>query len=314
MSLIERAAQQTGKTREASMLERAAERGWLSAPPAAPAAPPPQAPEALEGPAPDFGPAAKPAPRQSRRVGLDFARLQARPLVTPDNRRSRLSEEVRLIKRRLMQRMRMFSDQGDDSGRPDNVLLVTSARPDEGKSFISLNLALSFAIDEGFNVLLVDADVLRPSILPILGLEASGGLTDILRDPSIGLSEVLLRTENLPLSILPPGSHVASATELFGGPQMAALVHELAGRYPDRIIVIDSPPLLASTEPVVLAQHVDQILFVVEAGQTPRASIEAALDLLPERNNINFILNKSFISGGSDQFGAYYRDTPDQPD
>jgi receptor protein-tyrosine kinase len=264
----------------------------------------------LTAPPPAADPA-QPGPRQSRRIALDFEQLRRRGMLTPDARRSRLSEEIRLIKRRLMQRMDLPEAAARGVIPEHNVILVTSARPVEGKSFIAANLALSFAIDEAINVLLIDADVARPNVGNTLGIELAAdqrGLTDILRDPALDMTGALLRCEDLPLTVMPQGSQVASATELFGGRDMTRLVDDIANRYADRVIVFDSPPLLATTEPVALAEHVDQIVFVVEAGRTSPDAVAAALELLQGTDKVSFVLNRCSTLGNTDQFGAYYPD------
>src|SRR3546814_159950 len=126
----------------------------------------------------------------------------------------------------ILQRMTLFAREkaGDDEETLGHVIMVTSARPEEGKSFLSLNLALSFIVDEGYNVLLIDADILRPTILSTLGLKANRGLVDVLRDPTVEMADVLLRDHSLRLTLLPSGEPVASATALFGGPPMREFV------------------------------------------------------------------------------------------
>lgn len=333
MSLIDKAAQRMGRSRTDSLLERAAARGFASGQSAREqqeTQPPPEAPP--QGPVQDAPrqqqspdvPIAAPAPppRRSTEIKIDLARLQARGFISPDGRRSRLSEEVRLIKRRLMQRMTLFArNKAGDAGETlGHVIMVTSARPEEGKSFLSLNLALSFIVDEGYNVLLIDADILRPTVLSTLGLKAKRGLVDVLRDPTLEMADVLLRDHSLRLTLLPSGDPVASATELFGGPQMREFVDKIAQRYPDRVIIFDAPPVLASTEPLAIAQHVGQVLFVVEANQTSQRAVQSALELLEPCDNVSFVLNKATTSSGSEEFGTYYdayqekrSDTEDSP-
>jgi len=314
MSLIDKAAQRKGRPRTESLLERAAARGFVSGQSARERrqaeSPPPQPQAPLRPETPSFvtpGPETAPA-RRSTEVTIDLERLKAKGFITPDTRRSRLSEEIRLIKRRLMQRMSLFATDkaGEAAESLGHVIMVTSARPEEGKSFLSLNLALSFIADEGYNVLLIDADILRPAILSTLGLKAKKGLVDILRDPKMEMADVLLRDHSLRLTLLPSGQPVASATELFGGPQMHQFVEKIARRYPDRVIIFDAPPVLASTEPLAIAQHVGQILFVVEANATSQRAVQSALELLEPCENISFVLNKTTTSGGTEQFGTYY--------
>lgn len=246
-------------------------------------------------------------PVQSREFEMDFERLSTFGFITPDARRSRVSEEFRLIKRRLMQRMSLNARHKKKQRGREHVILVTSSRPSEGKSFIAVNLALSIVLDEGFNVMLVDADVARPSISNIFGLRNDlPGLTDLLLGQESRLSDVLLRESNHPLSVLTAGGAVDSATDLFGGDDMRQLVTDIASRYTDRIIIFDAPPLLASTEPVALAEHAGQTVLVVDAERTSRAAIDSALDLLETDQNVNLVLNKTTVRNRTEQFGSYY--------
>jgi len=247
----------------------------------------------------------------SREFSFDHARLEKFGFITPKVRRSRISEEFRLIKRRLMQRMSLSAkkkrEQHTEKGDRNHVILVTSARPSEGKSFVAMNLALSIIFDEGLNVMLVDGDVARPSMSKILGLRNDlPGLTDLLLDDEASLPDVLLREHEHPLTYLAAGAMVASATDLFGGERMEALVADMAERYADRIIIFDGPPLLASTEPVALAEHAGQVVMVVDAEKTSRSAVDSALDLLVTDQNVNLVLNKTTVGNRTEQFGSYY--------
>ncbi|MFT6073010.1 MAG: capsular exopolysaccharide synthesis family protein [Alphaproteobacteria bacterium] len=247
---------------------------------------------------------------------LDFSDLKKKGFINPTTRRALISEEIRLIKRRLFKKMALFEDysEGNEASETidnekkniDHVLQITSSKPNEGKSFTALNLALSIAMDERYNVLLIDADIRRSSLTTTLNLTNEIGLTDILRDTNIDLSSALKREKNYPLTFLPSGSGVASATDLFGGHKMKRLVHDVAHRYRDRIIIFDSPPLLAGTESVVLSHHVGQVLYVIDSSSTPYATIETGLDLLDNYDKVSLILNKTPKFTSNDQFGSYY--------
>ncbi|UEM02734.1 P-loop NTPase [Skermanella rosea] len=296
MDLIHRAVQQSSAARRGNIVEPRAE----------PAA----------GPAPQLAPAASPAweARDSRgdpqdtfreavEISIDPARLREMGMIHPGDRRSRLAEEMRLLKRRLIQKLNPM--EADAEGRT-NLVMVTSAVPGEGKSFISLNLALSFVADEHFDVLLIDADAMRPSILRMLGLPPARGLSDLLLEPGLDPSEVLLRDPGMRLTILPSGGEVPSATDLYGSPAMKELVDRLARSQRNRIVILDAPPVLATTEPVVLSHVVDQVLLVVEANRTAHSQVQHALDLLEPCDNVNLVLNKSAAGKTSEHFGSYY--------
>jgi protein-tyrosine kinase len=281
MDLIHRAVQQTNAARRDSPAVEPV-RDAAAAPRLAPVTPPP----------PPYN-----------EVRINPAKLRELGLAEPSDRRSRLAEEMRLLKRRLIQKMNPLASEAE--GRT-NLILVTSAVPGEGKSFISLNLALSFIADEHFDVLLIDADAMRPTILKMLGLPPTRGLADLLMHPEMDPSEVLLRDPELRLTILPPGSEISSATDLYGGPHMKDLVKRLGRAQPNRIVILDAPPVLATTEPIMLAHIVDQVLMVVEADRTAHSAIKSALDLLEPCDNVSLILNKAAGSKSTDQFGSYY--------
>lgn len=158
-----------------------------------------------------------------------------------------------------------------------NLIMVTSALPGEGKTFTAINLAMSIATELDFTVMLVDADVSRPSVMNVLGLPAGPGLLDLVSDESKDLSGMLLRTNIDKLTILPSGTPHARATELLASDAMIQLLDDMAQRYPDRIIVFDSPPLLLATESRVLASHMGQIVVVVQAEKTLQSEVRQAL-------------------------------------
>jgi Mrp family chromosome partitioning ATPase len=115
----------------------------------------------------------------------------------------------------------------------------------------------------------------------------------------------MVRTNIPNLAIIPAGRVVEGATELFASQRMTKLVHDIANRYKDRIIVFDGPPVLATSEPGVLAAHVGQILFVVKSGETTKRSISASLRLIDVCPNVHFAINRMMKAGGEEQFGYY---------
>jgi receptor protein-tyrosine kinase len=237
--------------------------------------------------------------RRSQQVHIDLARLAVGGLVTPDAPRSQLADEFRMIKRPLLTNVH------GKSAAPvarANLIMVTSSLPGEGKTFVAINLALSIAMELDNTVLLVDADVSRPSMLERLGLPPSKGLLDVLTDGALELPDVLLRTNIERLSLLPAGTAHARATELLASDAMTRLVDELATRYPDRILIFDAPPLLPSTESRVLATHMGQVMLVVEAERTPQASVTQALATIESCPVVLTVLNKVPHS----RLGAYY--------
>jgi receptor protein-tyrosine kinase len=173
------------------------------------------------------------------------------------------------------------------------MIMVTSALPGEGKTFTSINLAMSIALELDHTVLLVDADVTRPNVMASLGLPEAKGLLDVLVDRNVQLSDVMLRTNIEKLSLLPAGSGHARATELLASEVMVNLVEDMASRYKDRIVIFDAPPLLATTESRVLATHMGQVVVVVEADRTTHGTLADALDTVKSCPVVATVLNKA---------------------
>jgi receptor protein-tyrosine kinase len=279
----------------------------------------------FRGPAPGTGPVAQPLPppvqrpaapplmevepprapvapigrARSREVELDLARLEEAGYVVNPNGSSRIAEEFRIIKRPVLTNIQAA---GKEMTRA-NMVMVTSSVAGEGKTFTAINLALSIAMEMEKRVLLVDADVAQPSIPHRLGLSPGKGLLDLLSDPAVTLSECLLRTNIDKFSILPAGTPHARSTELLASEAMSKLVAELTSRYPDRVVIFDSPPLLASSESRVLATYLGQVLFVVEADKTPQATINEALSTIESCPVVMTVLNKARRTASEAPYG-----------
>jgi protein-tyrosine kinase len=210
----------------------------------------------------------------SRKVHLDLQNLAASGFVVPEASGSPIVEEFRVIKRPLLANA---AGRSAVPIRHANLVMVTSALPQEGKTFTAVNLAMSIAMELDRTALLVDADVARPSLPHLLGQPAHTGLLDVLQNRSLPLNDVLLSTNVEKLNLLMAGTSHPRATELLASQAMADLLDEMARRYSDRIIVFDSPPLLMTTQARVLATHMGQIVFVVHAGQSLQSAVKAAL-------------------------------------
>lgn len=210
----------------------------------------------------------------SRRVEIDLDALSAAGIVSPTAPRSQIADQFRVIKRPLI---RNAMGKGASVIANGNLIMVTSALAGEGKSFTAINLALSIATELDNTVMLVDADVARPSVLRVLGLPPSPGLLDMVLDESLDMSSVLLKTNIDKLSILPSGLQHQRATELLASDAMIRMLGTMASRYPDRIVIFDSPPLLLTTEARVLATHMGQIVMVVRAETTLQTDVQHAL-------------------------------------
>jgi exopolysaccharide/PEP-CTERM locus tyrosine autokinase len=245
----------------------------------------------------------EPLARSTRMIELDLARMNEAGLVTAAGGRTNLVEDFRIIKRPLIKRAFAARKPG---ANPGNLIMITSSLPGEGKTFTSINLAMSIAMELDHTVLLVDADVARPSVLRTLGLPAQRGLMDILLDDHLDMSEVMLRTNVNTLSILPAGTSNPRATELLASQAMKSLVLEIAHRYPDRIVIFDSPPLLLTSEAHVLASHMGQIVVVVESEKTTQHAVKEALHQLEGCSNVNLVYNKSRELNTSSKYDYHY--------
>ena len=233
----------------------------------------------------------------SKRVEINLDSLSAAGIVSPNSPRSQIADQYRVIKRPLIANA---MGKGATPVENGNLIMVTSSLPGEGKSFTAINLAISIAAELDNTVMLVDADVARPSVLRVLGLEPGPGLLNLLAGDSADLSTMLLKTNIDKLTILPSGTPHARATEMLASDAMTRLLADMGKRYSDRIIVFDSPPLLLTTESRVLATHMGQIVMVIQAEKTLRSDVQDALATIEACPVKMVVLNqvRSAMTGG----------------
>lgn len=245
------------------------------------------------------------AVRRSRSIEIDLSRLEREGYLVPHLAHSALATELRIIKQPFLRNARGSAEGGPV--RRGNLILVTSAVPGEGKTFLAMNLAMSIALEVDHSVLLVDADVLKPSVFERYGLPAERGLLDLLVDPKLQVSDVLLRTNVPKLSLLSAGTPNPHAAELLASEGMDRLLDDLATRYSDRIVVFDAPPLLPTAESRVMASRAGQVLMVVGAESTPQSLLERAYAAVESCPNVMSVLNRARASGsaGGYAYGAY---------
>ena len=241
------------------------------------------------------------ASEHARYVDINLARLHQMGMVTHDGGRTTTAEDFRIIKRPLLRNALGAVSGGLKNG---NLIVVTSALPGEGKTFCAVNLAMSIAMEKDHTVLLVDADVARPSVLRVLGVPAAPGLMDILLDDTLTLGDVILRTNIPTLSLLPAGRNNKHATELLASQTMSALLDEIATRYPERIVIFDSPPLLLTSEASVLASRMGQVVMVIESETTTQREVREALRRLENCPRVDLICNKARAFAGD--YHGYY--------
>ena len=236
---------------------------------------------------------------------LNLARLAEQGMLTQEGGRSSVAEDFRIIKRPLLRQARAS---GAEAIRHGNLIVVTSAMPGEGKTYCAINLAMSIAMEMDITVLLVDADVARPSVLKVLGLPPEPGLMDVLLDPQLAMGDVILKTNVANLRILPAGRSNKHATELLASRAMSRLLAEIASRYSDRIVVFDSPPLLITSEAHALVGQMGQVVMVVEAETTTQHAVKEALRQIEACEHIHLIYNKTKSFPGNDYYGYGYYD------
>ena len=261
--------------------------------------------EAVEGgspaPFPEAGPPApEPLDIDGAELTLDRGQLAGFGIAVPSAERSRTAEEFRLIKRNLMAAWPAGARPGGD--HPSRVIMVTSSRPGEGKTFVSLNLALAFSSEREVKAVLVDVDTHHSALKTILGLHGAAGLVEVLAGTA-DLGHVLVRTNIENLLVLPAGQGGPHVPELLSSSRMSALLAELTRRFPDRFIILDTPPCMASSDAATMAPLVGQTVFVIEAHRTQQDEIEAGLSMLSSCPRISLLLNKS--EQASAHFGSY---------
>lgn len=239
---------------------------------------------------------------------LDLEALEREGYIRPEGSGTAQAQEFRRIKRQLLnridrQRQLLASPKGARTaenrasrGVPPNLVMVTSALAGEGKTSVTINLAMSLAAEVDHTVLLVDGDIAKSDLTRQFNLMDRVGLGEVLKNPSM-VSEALLGTNVPRLSVIPAGQYQENLDELFASDLMQSFAISLAEDNPDRIVVFDSAPLLVTTEAAVLAEHMSEILMVVEANRTPKEAVTQALSEFNDYERVSLILNK--ISGNS---------------
>ncbi len=241
---------------------------------------------------------------------IDFERLDRLGHFNPSNLASPLAMELRAVKRRLLRRLGFLRAAGDRQayrmpGRQRNLVLVTSTQAGEGKTFCAVNLALSLALEDLVDTVLIDADIPRPKVRARFGLDRGAGLTDCLTE-QIPWRSLAHRAKDGPLTILGEGHSRERTAELFAGEACQQLLTEISTANREGLVFIDAPPALAMTDAAVLAKYVDEVIFVVEANETPEPAIAAALDELLDVNpNVSLVLNRCLIGATGSSYSSY---------
>jgi Mrp family chromosome partitioning ATPase len=301
-----------------SLLERAAEMydlgAVLRAPSPAPAPEPVPAPVpepmAVEAPKPAPVPAPvravfttprTPAAPDSEAAEINRDVLAANGFIVPGAQMTAIAEEFRLLKHQLLSDIEAAKRQSEEKRR---AVLICSSQPKEGKTFSAINLALSLAGEKEYEVLLVEADFLKPDALALLGIPGGDGFVDALLDPDVDPESFVIRTDVPGLSVLPAGAKTNNVPELLASDRCREVLAKLVAGNQRRIILFDSPPVLMASHATVLAGLVGRALVVVRADRTTEADLREAIGLL-QGCEISLILNGAGIAVTGRKFGSY---------
>ena len=235
------------------------------------------------------------------KIILNGDRLNERGFIYSPDSAHHIQEEFRHIKRKLLNNAFGLASK---TLHNSNLIMVTSSHPNEGKTYIAINLALSIALEQDKTVLLIDADVLRPSLHRELEFDSKKGLLEYLLAEVTSLSDIIYSTNIENLKLIPAGKPHHLTNELLASERMESLAKELAERYPDRIVIFDCPPILGVTETPVLSDLVGQALIVVEESKTRTDDVKTAVSQLNNDIAVGLVMNKT-IRSKKDIYGYY---------
>jgi protein-tyrosine kinase len=230
---------------------------------------------------------------KSRIIRINWELLKKNGFLTREDAHTQKAEEYRIIKRPLIDNA---TGKGKKNVHKSNLILVTSSLPGEGKTYSAINLAISTSTEMNKQVLLIDADVARPSIARYLGIKEGIGLIDYLENEQTDFSDIIMETDIPNLRIICAGKQHRHSTELLASNRMVQLSDELSQRYPDRIVIFDTPPLLVASQTHVLVNLVGQVVLVIEAEKTLRSSVMEAAEKLNRCEIVLALLNKDKAS------------------
>jgi protein-tyrosine kinase len=239
----------------------------------------------------------------ANRLTINTEAMRAGGYLPEKGKERQFTDHFRRIKRPLIEK----ALSGDTGGGEPRIIMVGSAVPGDGKTFTSINLALSMALERDISVLLVDSDVAKQHITDIFGLRGQKGLIDALLDENVDPESLVVPTSSRGFSILPAGRRVEGTAELVSSNRMRKIVTSLCARSPRRILLLDSPPLLITNEGRALIKIAGQVVLVVRAGETPRHAVEAAIAMFDEKQFGGLILNQAKVglTEGYYGYGAY---------
>ena len=235
---------------------------------------------------------------------IDRQHLRDQGLIVPEGSVTALLEEFRIVKRQLLLATAELRQKG--MGGAAQRVLICSPHSGEGKTYTAVNLALSIAAEKDSEVLLVDADFAKPSVLSALGLPGGSGLMDALADPSVDVADCVIGTDVPGLWVLPAGNATNSDSEYLSSTRTLSVLNRLTEGAPNRFVIFDSPPVLAASPAAELAKYVGQAVMVARADRTGQGSLEDAISLLSGCPNLQLLLNAVHFSPSGRRFGTYY--------
>lgn len=249
-------------------------------------------------------PVVEPVQFPETRYPISRERLVENGLIVPEGSVTTLLEEFRIVKRQLL--LQAADLRRQKAGPIAQRILISSPHPGEGKTYCALNLALSIAAEKESEVLLVDADFAKPSVLSMLGLPGGPGLMDALMDENLDVAQCVLGTDIPGFWVLPAGEDTNTDSEYLSSSRTRRVLNRLTQGAPQRIIIFDSPPALAASPAAELAKHVGQAVVIVRADKTGQGALEDAIKLLDGCPNVQLLLNAAMFSPSGRRFGSYY--------
>jgi len=233
-----------------------------------------------------------------RQIALDRLRLRAAGYLPEVQEEQRFADHYREIKRPIIRRALAAN-----APPSERLILVTSSLPAEGKTFTALNLALSMARERDLSVLLIDGDFPKAHISRALDINEEPGLLDAVADKARDVESLVLRTDVKGLDILTGGSSPSGAVELVASARMSEVVGRLLARSPRRMVIIDSSPLLVSSEARALIQLASQIILVARSGLTPRRALQDSIAQIDEKKLQGLVLNNAYAKTQNQYYG-----------
>jgi exopolysaccharide/PEP-CTERM locus tyrosine autokinase len=240
-------------------------------------------------------------PLMARHLALDLRKLREAGYLPEETEERRFADFYRALKRPIIRKAL-----AGDAGHESRFVLVSSPLPGEGKTFTTLNLALSMARERDISVLLIDGDFPKAHLSRVLGVEKEPGLLDAVADETLEIEPLIFRTDAEGLEFLSAGTRSEGASELLASQRMGHIAAKLTARNSRRIIVLDSSPLLVSTEARVLAHIAGQMIVVARSGHTPRQALIDAIALVDKKKLNGLVLNDAYVTSSAEYYGYSY--------